>query len=474
MAELGFFIPVLHAHVPYGAINSLEEKWLREYLTNVLYPLLRVLERLEDDEVGYGLTLAISPTLTLMLENEELMHRYSGDLQDKIIKAEADKSLNDTLHSFNLESLRDTLYWHEKRAKEKPLAAFQNIAALGNLELITSPATQGALPLLRTTEGAVELQVSAACEAFRKSIGINPAGFWLSECAYYSELEHTLLKHGIKYFFLAQEGFFRAESPLENGVHQPLWADKNIAAFGRNRELCKQIESDTNGYFLDGDYLDSRQNIESDSFVFNRQDGQAYSPEYAANKADLHANHYLSCLTECINNANCQAPVAVISFEAEVFGLKWREGAKFLDLLLRKMNYDQETIKATTPSKYLQKFPNLPLCRPGDSSWMTDWDFSEFFRDKREALLPEMNLAATRFFALTNGNKDILQAMKRELLMAQTADWLYQKRRGQDTDYGQEKQRRHLARFSALEKMLSSNSIDSDAVSVMSIEAAPL
>jgi 1,4-alpha-glucan branching enzyme len=76
----GFLGIVLHAHLPYvhhpEYDSFFEENWLFEAITECYIPLLRTLERLEQDHVNYRLTLSLSPTLISMLRNDLLQKRY--------------------------------------------------------------------------------------------------------------------------------------------------------------------------------------------------------------------------------------------------------------------------------------------------------------------------------------------------------------------------------------------------------------
>ncbi|MCC8165936.1 MAG: DUF1957 domain-containing protein, partial [Planctomycetes bacterium] len=62
----GYLAIVLHAHLPFVRHpeheNFLEELWFYEAMAETYIPLLQVLNRLEDDGVGYKLLLSLSPT----------------------------------------------------------------------------------------------------------------------------------------------------------------------------------------------------------------------------------------------------------------------------------------------------------------------------------------------------------------------------------------------------------------------------
>src|SRR5512134_3103599 len=77
---LGYWCPVLHAHLPYVSHPEypefLEEDWLFEAITETYVPLIRVLDGLVRDGVDYRLTMTLSPPVLSMLQDELLVLRY--------------------------------------------------------------------------------------------------------------------------------------------------------------------------------------------------------------------------------------------------------------------------------------------------------------------------------------------------------------------------------------------------------------
>ena len=67
---------MLHAHQPYVRHleyeKFLEEDWLYEALNESYIPLLRMLRKLDDDNIDYRFSICFSPTLVSMLEDEPL------------------------------------------------------------------------------------------------------------------------------------------------------------------------------------------------------------------------------------------------------------------------------------------------------------------------------------------------------------------------------------------------------------------
>src|SRR2546423_13688075 len=76
----GHLALVLHAHLPFVRHpeheHFLEEDWLFEAITETYIPLLQMMQRLLNDNVSFKLTMALTPTLCAMLQDELFPERY--------------------------------------------------------------------------------------------------------------------------------------------------------------------------------------------------------------------------------------------------------------------------------------------------------------------------------------------------------------------------------------------------------------
>lgn len=70
----GYFSLVLHAHLPFVRHPEyeefLEEDWLYEAISETYIPILKMMERLRNDNIRFDITLTISGTLSNMLKDE--------------------------------------------------------------------------------------------------------------------------------------------------------------------------------------------------------------------------------------------------------------------------------------------------------------------------------------------------------------------------------------------------------------------
>ena len=210
--KTGFLNIVLHAHLPYVRHPEhdrfFEEIWFFEALTECYVPLVAMLDRLQADRIGYRLTLSLSPTLITLLQDDLLRERYLDHMKRLQILAgkEIERTRNQPdyhrLAKWYRDWFEDTLRIYRDQYRGDLLAAFKKHQASGKLELITTAATHGYLPLLNTCVTAVKCQINTGLDAFYDAFGFYPDGFWLPECGYYPGLEHHLKEAGIRYFFV--------------------------------------------------------------------------------------------------------------------------------------------------------------------------------------------------------------------------------------------------------------------------------
>jgi len=215
----GYLSIILHAHLPFVRHPehsfALEKRWFYEAVTECYLPLIWVFEALHNDGVKFRLTVSLSPPLLTMLSDDFLRERYRGHLA-KLLEL-ADKEIWRTAGT-PFASLATMYRDRFRRAYDtfnayggNLIGAFKKFKEAGYLEIITSAATHGYLPLLFVNPRAVEAQIAVAVSLYRRHFGDSPPGFWLPECAYAPGLDTYLKKYGIRYFFVDTHGLYFGE-----------------------------------------------------------------------------------------------------------------------------------------------------------------------------------------------------------------------------------------------------------------------
>jgi 1,4-alpha-glucan branching enzyme len=402
----GYLSIVLHAHLPYVRHpeyeSFFEENWLFEAMTECYIPLIGMLDRLLKDKVAFRLTLSISPTLMAMLSDDLLQSRYLRHLQGLVELAEQEIARTRyqpeywQLARLYRRFFQKTLTAYREQYHCDLLAAFRKHQAAGNLELITTAATHGFLPLLNISETAVRNQINIGVEAFRKKFGDVPAGFWLPECGYYPGLENALKEAGLKYFFVDSHGILDASQSPRQGVYAPLDCGNGVMAFGRDPVSSRQVWSAQEGYPGDVDYreyysdigfeleldyiapfiLDGETRINT-GIKYHRITGEnrpkaIYQPRLALAKVHQHARDFISQRQQQIDELCTemdQSPIIVAPYDAELFGHWWFEGPHWLERVIRLAAEAANGIQLVSCSDYLAQQPSLQTAIPSASSW---------------------------------------------------------------------------------------------------------
>jgi predicted glycosyl hydrolase (DUF1957 family) len=136
-------------------------------------------------------------------------------------------------------------------------------------------------------------------------------------------------------------------------------------------------------------------------------------------------------------------------------------GHKFLDFLFRKMHFDQDVVKPTTPSEYLGRFGELEVCQPPMCTWGADGYAEVWLNGSNDWIYPHLDMAAERMVELVRRHEQpgglerrALNQAARELLLAQSSDWAFIMKTNTTVEYAKKRTRDHVARFDYLYRAL--------------------
>ncbi len=490
----GYWIPVLHSHLPFvkhpGHDYFLEEHWLFEAITESYIPLLLKMKDLCADDIDFRLTISLAPPLLEMLSDEHLNKKYEKYL-DKLItlsdselkRLKKDRDFLPVARFYNKRFI-DIRKFFRGFLKHNVLNGYRHFSALGKLELITSCATHGFLPLLRENNTSVQAQISVAIESFQKHFSMKPQGLWLPECAYYEGLDELLKQHDLKYFFLDSQGLMGGNPVPRYSVYAPVYTPAGIAAFGRDPLSSKQVWSSVEGYPGDSRYRDFYRDIGYDldldyikpyispdgsraftgikyyKITGDTESKEPYHPEEALTATGEHALHFCServKQSETLRPLMDRPPIATSPYDAELFGHWWFEGPRFLSNVFREMDRSQE-IKPVTPSEYLSMFPKNQVISPSPTSWGHRGYYDVWLNGDNDWIYRHLHFMADKLQELANKHSEetdevkerLLNQMTRELLLAQSSDWAFLMSANTAREYSSGRTKEHIANFNKL------------------------
>jgi len=493
---------ILHAHLPFVRHpeheHFLEEDWLFEALTESYVPLLRMMQRLTEDRVPFKLTISITPTLCAMLQDELLRERYVRhlDLLIDLAAREGKRNLKEPklreLADFYFKVFRETHRFFVDECKCDLLTSFRQLRESGCVEIVASAATHGLLPLLlQQSREAARAQILIGRDIYVNLFGVEPAGFWLPECAYAPGLEAILKEANIRWFVLDTHGVLFAKPRPCRSIFAPCYTPCGPAAFGRDNDSSRQVWSAQGGYPGNPMYREfyrdagfdlplghlgplARGTRKFSGVKYHRITGPSnekdlYDPAAAERVAETQALHFVEERQRQIREVTSTGfdSIVVVPFDAELFGHWWFEGPRFLEFLIRQAANARD-FHLSTPSEYLMANPTQQICEPATSTWGENGYFEVWLNPRNAWIYPQLHIAAQRMTEVARTHAEtrnpvadrVLKQLARELLLAQSSDWAFLMKTGTAREYATKRTTDHLACFNRLHDQLAANQID--------------
>ena len=500
------FALILHAHLPFVRHpeheNFLEEDWLFEAITETYLPLLRLMRRLVDEDVGFKLTMSLTPTLCAMLRDELLQERYTRHLERLIGLAEQETKRNrhDTqlaeLSRFYVQLFAAAREFFGETLRRDIVKAFRELQDAGCLEIIASAATHAFLPLLQDFPEAQRAQVCIGCDSYREMFGREPDGFWLPECGYSNGLDVLLQEANLRWFVLDTHGLMFAQPRPQYAIYSPCYTPAGPAAFARDGQSNQEVWSAESGYPGDPAYRDFYRDVGFDrseeelrpflhppgvrkftGLKYHRVTGRTdekklYNPAKAQAVADEHADDFFAKRRACLRELREMNfdPVIVSPFDAELFGHWWFEGPRFLESFLRRAAREREDFQLATPTEFLAKHPSQQVVKPNPSSWGEHGFNSVWLEENNAWIYPQLHAATRRMTEIARRQCDttepvierLLRQAARELLLAQSSDWAFLIKTKSAPEYATQRTKDHLRCFNRLYDQLDTGQFDFD------------
>ncbi|MCI8361572.1 MAG: DUF1957 domain-containing protein [Clostridia bacterium] len=507
MEPKGYVSFVLHAHLPFihhpESEDYLEEQWLYEAISETYIPLLLNFQKLVEEKVDFRITMSMTPPLLNMLDNKLLQKRYIKYLKEHIelAKKEIERTKDDDkineLSKYYFERYTNDLHIFKYVYKCNLINGFKHFQDIGVLEIITCGATHGYFPILYVTEQTIRAQIAIGVQTYEKYFGNKPRGIWLPECGYVPEADKYLKEFGIEYIITESHGILYANPTPIYGTYSPIVSPNGVTCFGRDIESSRQVWSSINGYPGDFNYREFYRDIGYDApydyikpyiahngvrvhtgIKYNRITGKSgekdiYNLQWAKDSAENQASHFINSRINQIDkvcNYMDKPPIILCPYDAELYGHWWYEGPYWLYVLFKKIYFDQNDFKLITPSEYIDKYPEIQVSTPCRSSWGANGYSEVWLNETNDYIHKHLHEASEKMVELAHSfiNEEELIKVKalnqcaRELLLAQSSDWLFIITNGTMVDYAKKRIKDHIGRFNKLYKQINSNNIDEE------------
>jgi len=503
------FILALHSHLPYVLHHGRwphGSDWLCEAALDTYLPLLDMLQRFERDGIDTPVTLGITPVLANQLAHPSFGAELEAYVAQRLVACAAAPASLAATGDANLVPL--AAWWRDRltalrlvfhQADRDLIGAFRGLQERGRIELISSAATHGFLPLLGRDE-SIRLQLFAGRAEHRRLFGRAPTGCWLPECAFRPAglwspkgaravakrrgTDEHLRDAGYRYFFVDAH-LVEAGSNLGAYHDVPLGAERfdaerhgpdtppalrgakrspyrayrmagpkgstPLAAFVRDPRSSMQVWSRQQGYPGDQWYLEFHKiRWPGGLKLWRVTSGDAdlgaklpYVPDNARGRAHEHARHFVSLLHQTARQQK-DGRVIVAPFDTELFGHWWFEGVDFLADLYRALGAEPGAARPVVARDHDAGQSQGSVVRLAQGSWGANGDFSMWSNDQTAWTWRRLWPLEDAFWSVARAalagderRRLVLGQAARSLLLAQSSDWQFIISTGAATDYAE-------------------------------------
>ncbi len=438
----GAFSFVLHGHLPYVVAHGTwphGSDMLFECAAESYLPLLQTFDRLAAGGISPKVTVGITPVLAEQFSDPGFQQQFSDYLDARAHTAGENRDEFKKEGERHLADLAEMWRSHFGSVREAfrgeyggdLLGAFRRLQDAGHIEIITSAATHGYLPLLGRDE-SMQGQIKQAVRSYQRHFGRPPRGFWLPECGYRPRypwaspvpgagpqeprlrkgVEEFLAENGIQYFIVdtatlmggAATGVylqrfaglqtlwerFRASyrpgpAAIEKSAHEVYLVSSAtedrppVAVFARDEATGVQVWSGEHGYPGDGWYLDFHKKHSPGGHRYWRVTSaksdlgskEPYEPGRAAERVPENADHFSHLVHEILAGHRAVSGnygFLCAPYDAELFGHWWFEGPDWLERALRNIAADPAVDLVTCSEHLARHTPEAAVSLP-EGSW---------------------------------------------------------------------------------------------------------
>jgi 1,4-alpha-glucan branching enzyme len=520
---IGRFLLCLHSHMPYVLSHGKSPHgtdWINESTAECYLPLLHALDRLLNEGIRPRWTINMTPVLAEQLDDPSFKAGFEDYCQSKIDFALEDQRRFEVEGPMWMQGVAAMWQRYYTRALvqfkhqwgRSVNGAFKFFQEQGSVELITSCATHGYMPLLGTDESC-QAQVKLGVESYKARYGKQPRGIWLPECAYRphydwkspvgeSELawarkgvEEYLAENGIEYFFVDShmirggqplgtyaekfpqlaEMFARSSeffTPPEEfrSEYEHYMLPNGVVCFARDPQTTVKVWSGDTGYPGDEHYLEFHKQLYPGRLRYWRISQeksdlgakQPYDPWKAYERIHDHAQDMIVTLKGTLARYAGQAGrmgTLVAMYDTELFGHWWWEGPEFLFEVSRLMHHDPD-LRAVSGGELLDEEPprhsiTLPEGSWGEGGyhyvWLNDgnmWTWDRLYPAQRR--MRELARMVVEGERSSPEVRRLVEQAARELLMAEASDWQFLISTFAARDYAEIRFADHVERFERL------------------------
>ncbi len=265
--------------------------------------------------------------------------------------------------------------------------------------------------------------------------------------------------------------------PTMRSTYLPYWVEQpRVAALGRNNRTGLQVWSAQHGYPGEFAYREFHKRDGVSGLHYWRVTGadidlgdkEPWSPPHAFGRVQDHAAHFAGLVDDLLRDFRDQTGrfgVISAAYDTELFGHWWFEGIEWLTGVLERLA-GSTTVELTTAGRHVELHPPEDVLSLPESSWGqggthftwlnadTRWMWPIIHRIERT-----MEELAERYAGASGAERDAVNQIAREALLAQSSDWPFLITTGQARDYALDRFENHVDRFDRLTAALNAGQV---------------
>lgn len=482
---------------------SLQNEVLFSAMTDTYIPLLNLFTKLESENIPFKVGLVISSQLAQLLSDQDIQNQYIDFLDRSIALGQSEikrtkgtefyKQVEATLENFQ-KTKNDFITSYAKNLAK----AFAEFARKDLIELIPTAATYAYLPHIADLPEALNAQVETGLYSQRLFFNETGEGFFLPFLGYTEEIDKVLRSYNRCYTIVDPRSILFCNDVVNTGIFRPVLSENSLVLLANDLEAVSMITGEegfiTNevyrspakdiGFELDLNELKpflGKSSLRSATLYRYWKKGfddpgeevEVYEEDEAFAQARKDAETFVQVQSEKIAKAadflSGISASSVCVLPAELLGGKWHEGIVFFEEVIRRIAQSEKGITLELCRNLISdgtKFQKIkPLPSAGDESGygenMLDASNSWMFRYIRKATERMIDIA-DRLPSETSLKGRLMNLAAKEILLAQSGQWLLMLHDGKLTDYVTESFKKQVLSFTTVFNALASNTVSTE------------
>ena len=471
-----------------------------EAISNVYIPLLRMIEKLENDKINCRFTLVLPPILCNMLSDPILQDGYITWLEKRndLGKAElrrnkADEKLSQII-SDTVAKNKALIADFKDKYNKNLIPVFADYMNKGLIELMGTCGTDIFMPHYADLKEIISAQIESGLHAYRQYFGVMPEGFWLPAMGYTPGIEKLIRAYGYTYTILDSRSVLFAENVPEAGIFYPSRTDNSLVIFARNRVIdselfgengiiyseCYRNQNRDVGYELPMEKLSCLMDKDGIRYAtgfkyWNRcfkDSGCLYDKECAAAQVEKDAQAFVEKRCQTLDKAAELLPkysfvTEICTLDISKLSKTWNEYADWLEKVIRKA--DAAGLSVQSCDKMCEEQYNLEKIEPYFSAGIGTGYGENLLSSKNCWMMRYIRKSCERMidlagrFPMDTGLKTrLLNLGAKELMLAQSLNLAKMINRSEFPQFAEKRFKESIAAFTSVFDSLGSNTVSTE------------